>query len=95
MVSDKELVNNLQFWRKTMTFEIFDKSKKVEIKDDLIALYEQKVAPIDYHRIEYLIASSNADVSSDNLDAIVEQSIIEEIAMYERIPHIIKEIQSA
>lgn len=78
---------------KYMEYRIFNGTRTVSIKDELISLYEAKVATMNEHRVEYFVASSGQNENSENLDHIVEQAIIEEISAYEMLPTIIKEMR--
>ena len=73
-----------------MKYLVFNRTRIVNIKDELVALYEEKVSHVDNHRIEYLVASSDFNENSKDLDIVVEQAIVEEIGTFENIPRILK-----
>lgn len=75
-----------------MEYRIFTGTKTVNVNNKLVSLYENRVAPMNEHRIEYFVASSGCDENSENLDHIVEQAIIEEISVYEMIPTMVKDM---
>lgn len=74
-----------------MVFSVFNNTKEVNVDDLLIHEYEKQVAPVDFHRIEYFIASSGADINSANLDEVVLTAIKEELAINEKLPSLIEE----
>ena len=62
----------------------------------MIKLYEDNTGlPVDLHRVEYFIVSSEGDENTDNLDELIADAIREEVSMYKEIPRIINEVHNA
>ena len=60
-----------------MNFLLFNKSKKINIPDTYIKMYEENVAPFNEKRAEYLAVTSN--LTHNNTEEEIEAGIIKGI----------------
>lgn len=72
-----------------MEYSVFNKND-IEINDDLIALYEKEIAPLDDKRIKYLLAGSNVNEISPNLNKVIVEAMIDEISLVKEVPDMIR-----
>ena len=56
----------------------------------LIALYEKEIAPLDDKRIKYLLAGSNVNEISPNLNKVIVEAMIDEISLVKEVPDMIR-----
>ena len=69
-----------------MVFELFNKTKTVEIPDDMVRLYEKQVSPFNENVAEYLAVSGDCDENSSEteLSESIINGITEESDAYSR-----------
>jgi hypothetical protein len=78
-----------------MKFNVFNNTKIISLADDIVKLYEDNVAPMDFHRAEYLIISSGVkeDDCIETLNYALKSGALEEIEAHEEVGKILARMQ--